>query len=176
MKIDFVRHGQTEFNKQGFATGQINVPLNEEGIKEAQKVSLAISNDYQELYCSDLLRCKQTAEILNQKLNLPIKLDSRLGERDFGTLAGKRISEIDPSGELKAKDKNQQYNYHPYGGESVEDVKQRIFSFIKEMQSNANDRKILVVTSGGIIRLLHNILNGEVHEIIHNASVHSFEF
>ena len=176
MKIDFVRHGQTEFNKQGFATGKTDVPLNEEGIKEAQKVSLAISNDYQELYCSDLLRCKQTAEILNQKLNLPIKFDSRLGERDFGSLTGKKISEIDPSGVLKEKDKNQQYNYRPYGGESVEDVKERLFSFIKEIQNNIKDRKILVVTSGGIIRLLHNILSGEVHETIHNASVHSFEF
>ena len=176
MKIDFVRHGQTEYNKHGFITGQIDVPLIEEGVEQAKKTSLEISNDYEELYSSDLVRCKETAEILNQKLNLKIKYDARLRERDFGTWAGKKFSEMDSTGEMKEKDKNQQYNYRPYGGESVEDVKVRALAFIEDVKNNAKDKKILVVTSGGIIRLLHNILNGEVHETIHNSSVHRFEF
>jgi broad specificity phosphatase PhoE len=176
MKIDFVRHGQTEYNKHGFVTGQMDASLIEEGVEQAKKTLLEISNDYKELYSSDLLRCKQTAEILNQKLNLQIQYDPRLRERDFGSLAGKKFSEMDNTGKMKEKDKNQQYDYRPYGGESVEDVKKRVFAFIEEIKNNAKDKKILVVTSGGIIRLLHNILNGEVHETIHNSSVHEFEF
>lgn len=176
MKIYFVRHGETESNKKGTVTGHTDSPLSEEGIEQVEKTLPEIPNDFQELYSSDLIRCKQTAEILNQKINLQIKFDVRLRDRDFGSLAGKKFSEMDTTGEMKEKDKNQQYDYRPYGGEHVEDVKKRLFAFIEDIKNNSKDKKVLVVTSGGIIRLLHNILKGEVHEVIHNSSVHEFEF
>lgn len=176
MKIYFIRHGQTEHNQRKVVTGHIDVPLTQEGIKQMQKTKEEVPEDFFEIYSSDLIRCKQTAEIINQKLNLQIIYDSRLKERDFGSLAGKNIKEIDPTGEISRKDYNQEYDYRPYGGESVEDVKKRLFSFIKEITEVKKDKKILVITSGGIIRLLHNILNGEVYEEIQNSSVHEFEF
>jgi alpha-ribazole phosphatase/probable phosphoglycerate mutase len=176
MKIDFVRHGQTEHNKNGFITGQIDAPLSEEGVEQVKKILLEISNGYEELYSSDLVRCKQTVEILNQKLNLIIKYDSRLRERDFGSLAGKKFSEIDTTGQMKEKEKNQQYDYRLYGGESFQDVKKRVFDFIEDIKNSPKDKKILVVTSAGIIRLLQYTKNGKIHEIIHNNLVYEFEF
>ena len=175
MKVYFVRHGKTEHNDRGVVTGHIDSPLVEEGINQAEITRSEIANDYNEIYSSDLLRCKQTAEIINQKLHLPIQFDVRLRERNFGSLAGKSFREMDTTGEIREKDKNQQYDYRPYGGESVEDVKKRTFAFIEDIKNNKKDKKILVITSGGIIRLLHNILNGEVHETIGNSSVHEFE-
>ena len=176
MKIDFVRHGETEYNKNGFITGQIDAPLNEEGIEQAKKTLLEIPDDYSEIYSSDLIRCRQTAEILNQKLNLQIQYDPRLRERNFGSLGGKKFSELDSTGEMIEKDRNQEYDYRPYGGESVQDVKKRLFAFIEDIRRNKKSEKILVVAHGGIIRLLHNIQKGEVHEKIHNSSIHEFEF
>ena len=76
---------------------------------------------------------------------------------------------------MREKDINQQYDYRPYGGESVLNVKSRVLSFINDVKKS-NNKKILVVTSAGIIRLLHNILRGEVHEKIHNSSIHEFNF
>ncbi len=174
MIIYFVRHGKTEHNINRLATGHIDVPLLEEGLKEAEKLTSEIPNDFTEIYSSDLLRCKQTAEILNSKLGLKIVYDPRLRERDFGSLAGQPIETF--SLDLREKDKNQKYDYRPYGGESVEDVKTRVFSFIEDLIKNKQNEKILVVTSGGVIRLLHNLINKEVHEKIHNASIHEFEF
>lgn len=174
MKIYFVRHGQTVSNKKGTVTGHIDSPLNEDGIGQAKKTLLEIPSDFSEMYCSDLVRCKQTAEIINQKLKLPIKYDIRLRERDFGSLAGKTWEEIGL--DMKDLDNNQKYDYQPYGGESVEDVKKRFFAFIEDIRRNKKSEKILVVTYGGIIRLLHNVLKGEVHEVIHNSSIHEFEF
>lgn len=176
MKIYFVRHGQTESNKKGTVTGHLDSPLTEEGIEQASKTLLEIPDDFSKIYSSDLIRCKQTAEILNQKLNLPIKYDPRLRERHFGSLAGKKFTEMDTTGEIREKDKNQQYDYRPYGGEHVEDVKKRLFDFINELSRKKTKGKILVVTHGGIIRLLHNIINGEVHGYLENCSVHEFEF
>jgi len=175
MKIDFVRHGQTYFNIAGKTNGQsMEDSLTEEGIKQAKETLVNISKDYTEIYSSDLIRTKQTAEILNKKLNLIIQYDKRLRERDVGLLTGKFWTEIGK--EIKTIDKNQKYNYRPQGGESVEDVKERLFSFINDMLLNKKNEKILVVTHGGIIRLLHHLINGEAPETIHNASVHEFEF
>ncbi len=176
MKIDFVRHGKTNHNEKGIATGWDDPELNLDGISQAKDTAKLISNNYDELYSSDLLRCKQTAQILNEKLGLKIKYDQRLRERNFGSLAGKNFSSMDSSLVLKEKDKNQEYDYRPYGGESVEDVKERIFSFIRDILVTSNNKNVLVVTSGGVVRLLHKILNNEIHEVIHNSSIHSFDF
>ena len=176
MKLYFVRHGQTESNKKGTVTGQIDSPLSTEGIEQVKKTILEMSDDYSEIYSSDLIRCKQTAEILNQKLNLPIQYDIRLRERHFGSLAGKKFKDMDTTGEIREKDKNQQYDYRPYGGESVEDVRKRLFDFINELSKKKPKGKVLVVTHGGIIRLLHNLMNAEVYGFIENSSVHEFEF
>ncbi|MEI7709433.1 MAG: histidine phosphatase family protein [bacterium] len=174
MKIYFVRHGQTEHNKAGKVTGHIESVLTPEGIAQAQKTATELPPDFSIIYSSDLIRCKQTAEILNQKLQLPVIFDPRLRERNFGSLEGKSWSEIGE--DIREVDKNQQYDYRPFGGEYVEDVKKRIFDFIREISRTEKGKKVLVVTSAGVIRLLHNILNGEVHEHVHNAAVHEFDF
>lgn len=175
MKIDFVRHGQSEHNKIGKINGQImNGHLTEEGIEQAHKTLEEISDKYTVIYSSDLLRAKETAEILNKKLKLSIIYDERLRERSFGSLEGKSWKELEP--ELLVIDRAQKYNYRPYEGEAVEDVEKRLLSFIDDVRQNKKNEKILVVAHGGIIRVLHRLLNGEVPEIIHNASVHEFEF
>jgi broad specificity phosphatase PhoE len=72
--------------------------------------------------------------------------------------------------------KQQKYDYRSIGGESFEDVKKRVFDFINEIRLNQKNKKILVVTYGGVIRLLHYVLHNQLPETIHNASVHEFEF
>ena len=174
MKLYFVRHGQTQYNKEGRATGRVDDSLIEEGMKEAENTAKELPKDFDVIYSSDLIRCKQTTEILNKKLNLPVIYDSRLRERDFGSLAGKPWKEWDP--DMLQKDRHQQYDYRPLGGESVDDVKSRVLNCISDIQKKSKGDKVLISTHGGIIRLLHNILNGEVHEKIHNSSMYEFEF
>jgi broad specificity phosphatase PhoE len=170
-----MRHWQTENNKKGAVIGHATNTLTHEGIEQIKKILLEMPLDFSEIYSSDFIRCKQTSDILNQKLDISITYDARLHERNFGSLEeGKNWNEIGI--ELKELDKNQKYNYQSYGGESVDDVKERIMSFINDIKNTKKDQKILVVTSAGIIRLLHNILNKEIHETIHNGSIHQFKF
>ncbi len=177
MKIHFVRHGQTEYNKNFLITGHTDEPLNEEGIKQA-KDTIPLLSQYSEIYCSDLIRCKQTADILNKNLNLKISYDGRLRERNLGSLEGKKWDDfdlIDPS--LREKDRNQEYDYNPFGGESVGQVTTRLLSAITDIKNNHNTRDtILVVTHGGIIRLLYKILKGEIVTNIKNSSINEFNF
>ncbi len=172
-----MRHGQTEYTKLGgVPAGHIDVPLTEEGIAQIEKMSSDISVDLDEIYSSDLIRCKKTSEIINQKFNLKIIYDSRLRTRDLGSIAGKKFNEIDPTGKMLEKDRSQQYNYRRYGGEAVEDVLKRLNSFLREIQTNKKNKKILVVTSDRIISLLYYMFNGEACKIIKVTSLHEFEF
>ena len=176
MRIYFVRHGKTEYNKTQRLSGQVDIPLIEEGIQGAEEVISQIPAGISTIYSSDLIRCKQTTDILNKNLNLPVVYDARLRERSFGSLEGAHWSVIDPDGALKAKDHSQQYDYRSFQGESVEDVKKRVFACIEDIRRQEKDGTALVVTSAGVIRLLHHVLNDEIHEVVHNSSIHEFEF
>jgi len=178
MKLYFVRHGQSESNVLGTTTGWMDSPLTDEGIKQAEETAFSMHTDFTKMYSSDLIRCKQTAEVLNKKLNLKIVYDKRLRERNFGSLQGKTWEwmrkELDK--DMRMIDREQKYDYRSYGGESVDDAKERLFDFINEIKSKYKGEKILVVTHAGIIRLLHNVLNDKVHKHIENSSIHEFEF
>ena len=174
MLLYFFRHGQSEGNKAGIISGQDDHPLTREGEEEAVRAAKNIPTDVSIIYSSDLTRCKQTAEILNMEKRLPIIYDVRLRERDFGSLAGKMWSEVDVDGSLYAKDRAQQYDYQPYGGESVEQVTKRLHDCIENIKAAVPAGHPLIVTSAGIIRLL-NHLYGDKELRIPNASVREFD-
>jgi broad specificity phosphatase PhoE len=176
MKIYFVRHGQTEYNITVRLTGQTDIPLNEEGKQQAENAIPEIPPGLSRIYSSDLLRCKQTTDILNKDLHLPVIYDARLRERDFGSFSGTHWKDIDPDGSLKAKDKRLEYDYRPQGGESVEDVTRRVLECVGEIRQQNRGKDVLAVTSAGVIRLLHHVLNNKLHETIHNSSIHEFDF
>ena len=173
MKIYFARHGKSEANGKGHMTGQMDVSLAEQGMKDAEETAKVLPSDFTLIYSSDLIRCKQTAELINKKFDLPIIYDARLRERSLGSLQGKQWADFSL---LKEMDQNQAYDYRPYQGESVIDVRDRIFSLINELRENKNNDKILVVTHSGVIRLLYYLLKDKIPEKIHYASIHEFEF
>ena len=66
MKIYTVRHGQTEWNKKGLYQGKTDVPLNEEGKKQAMLVKEKLKDKKIDLIISSpLKRAKETAEIIS---------------------------------------------------------------------------------------------------------------
>lgn len=173
MKIYFIRHGESESNKVKRLTGNHDSPLTAEGVVQTRKVSSKIPLNFSIIYSCDSLRCIQTTEILKSKLNISVTYDSRLRQRDFGSLGGKTWEEI--GNVLREIDKKQEYDYRPHGGEHVDEVKQRILSCLKDIKNNYPNEKVLVVTSGGVIRLLHKVINGKIRDVIPNTSIHEFE-
>lgn len=79
----------------------------------------------------------------------------------MGSLAGKSWEEMESGLELKKKHRAVEFNYLPYGGESVENVKERTVAFLKKINNKHTDYRALVVTHGGIIRLLYLLEKGE---------------
>ncbi len=175
MILYFVRHGQTDFNKKHLLQGkEFDEPLNEDGIKQMSELLPNLPNDFEVIFSSSLKRVLTSAEIIKSKFNKPIVVEDEISERDFGSLAGKTWDDIPEGRKLQEIDRKQQYDYRPFGGESVEDVKNRINKFFQNAK-NSGYKTALVVSSVGILRLVYKVLLDKDVIEIDNASIHKFE-
>ena len=79
MKIYLVRHGQTDWNYQKKIQGQQDVDINEQGIRQAEKLAEILKNvPFEYAVCSPLTRAHHTAEILLKYHSVPLSYDERL--------------------------------------------------------------------------------------------------
>ncbi|MBI2018087.1 histidine phosphatase family protein [Candidatus Daviesbacteria bacterium] len=176
MKVYVIRHGITELNKAKKVNGQIDEPLAPEGCQQAEAAVSLLPKSIKHIYTSPLLRTKQTAEIINSKLNRPISLQNELTEIHMGSLAGKAWTDMEAGLELKKKHRTVQFDYQPYGGESAKEVKKRVLVFLKKINGKHGDHEALIVTHGGIIRVLHMLEHNEqIIEDIEHISPHTFD-
>ena len=91
-------------------------------------------------------------------------------ERDYGSLAGKTWEEL---GNLKEIDEKMEYDYRPYGGESVHDVRTRIEAVLEEIKISGHEN-VLIVTSRGPVRQFYHILENRIEPNVPNGSLHAF--
>lgn len=151
--IYFIRHGETDYNKDMRFQGHLDIPLNQKGISQA-KQALEDSKKYHFdiIYHSPLSRAKQTAEIINSFHNVPMVSDDRLKEIFMGSLQG-QIPKNFPEEEQKLAFSNPEY----FGGESHEEFCARIKSFLDDLGSS--NKNILIVSHGGVYRAIYKTIN-----------------
>jgi len=155
----FIRHGETNSNKKRIRQGvQIDDYLDTEGIMQIEKIAKFVQYlNLDVLFTSYLHRAEETAALLNKSLKEPVPLlhDFRLRERDFGTLTGKTQEvwdkELPNSRQMEIM---QTYDYTPFGGENVEQVRQRVFSAILDIIENYDHKNVGIITHNGVIRLM----------------------
>lgn len=162
MKVYVIRHGLTELNKQKKVNGEVDEPLAKEGVKQAKDAIALLPKTIKRIYSSPMLRAKQTAEIIISKLKIPVSSTDELSEVRMGSLAGKSWEEMEGGIELKQKHRTVEFDYKPYGGESVQDVKKRLITFLSKINSKHEDFEVLIITHGGIIRFFYLLGRGEV--------------
>ena len=146
--------------------------LSEEGIAMVKQLRDGLLVVPRVIYASPLVRTQETATILNERFDVEIVNTPELVERDFGSLSGRLRSELDHK--IVEDDLEGRYDYHPYGGESAEDVRLRVLKFLGTLPLESNDIA-LVVTHRGVIRMLYDLYPTEVtgDEIV-PASKHIF--
>jgi len=174
MKIYVFRHGATELNKKGLVNGWLDEPLREEGIQQAEKLRDELPEGIKVIYASTLLRARQTADIINQRFHIPISYHDELKERDWGTLSGKSFEDIENEHGpeySKAKDFRLEYDYRAFGGESIEEVRNRIHKIIEEIRLAHNDGPVLLVVHGGVLRILNHDYNHKLMDTMPNGQV-----
>ena len=180
MKLIFVRHGQTDYNKQGILQGQEkDIPLNVHGIAQVEEAAQKVPSDVDLIVSSPLQRAMKTAEIINERLHKQIEFDDQIKEFKYGSLAGKTWPEIIAiTGDDKAEehDADVTFDYSPYGGESATDAKKRVSGWIEKMRQKYPDKKILVATHGGVIDTMHALFPQKESVSRDNAGINVFEF
>lgn len=145
-KYILMRHGEAISNIRGLLSSYPEVffnPLTSNGEKQIMKVAKELAKkNIDFIVTSPLLRTKQTAEILSNILRVPIIVDLRLREIDFGVLNGKSIKEYDKLYE----DQYDQYFKAPENGESLDDVRKRMISVILDLEEKYEGKTILIVS------------------------------
>ncbi|MFD1863829.1 histidine phosphatase family protein [Planococcus chinensis] len=145
--IGIVRHGITDWNIQGIAQGSADVPLNDAGRLQAAAVAerLAGEEPWDMIVSSDLARAKETAEIISEKLALPISFfDTRLREMNGGEIEG-------TTEEQRVEKWGADWRQLDLGMESKEAVAQRGVDFIENISADFAGKRVLVVSHGGWI-------------------------
>lgn len=155
--IYLVRHGFTDWNKKKIVQGHTDIPLNEEGEFQAEKLAKELRHvKFSKAFSSDLLRAKQTAEIVAKEHELLVETTEILRERNFGHLEGQsneRVKEIQKIIASLEESERFSYKHHP-SIESDAEVVERLLTFIREMSVANLGKNVLVVTHGGVIRVL----------------------
>jgi broad specificity phosphatase PhoE len=99
-KLILVRHGHTPLNRPGDderLRSWLDVPLDQTGIEEATRTAAALARyPIQVIYCSDLRRARQTAEVLRRRIKAPVVATSELRPWNLGAFGGQRVKDILP--------------------------------------------------------------------------------
>lgn len=149
-----IRHGSTEYTQMGISQGQLDIPLSETGVLEAEKVMTEVHNlPIKIIYSSPLLRCRQTADIINQGLDLPLVFDDRLMEMFLGIRQGTDFHKW--SAEDRERFRN---NPEYYGAESNEHFYSRVSSFYEEVLERG--QSALIVSHGGVFKNIYRYIHG----------------
>ena len=165
MKIYFIRHGETIWNKEKKIQGQSDIPLNEYGKELAYITAEAIKDiPFDIVYSSPLIRAKETAEILVKNRDLLIHEHPLLVEMSFGEGEGESLPQIHTHPEMKLHNfiHNPGDYTPPAGGESFEDLYHRCKTFIETyiLPAEHHYDSMLIVGHGALIRgFIHNINN-----------------
>ena len=91
----FIRHGETDFNRQQRFQGQVDVPLNASGHAQAARLAQRLAHETVDGFvCSDLLRTRETAAPLAAAWRMTPQLDKAFREQSFGVLEGLDVPTI----------------------------------------------------------------------------------
>lgn len=158
-----MRHGQTDWNKANRLQGQLDVPLDEQGLEQATQVAERLKAISLDVICSSpLLRALTTAEAIAAFHPIVVLTDKRLMERHYGQLQGEHGEQWkqDPAYRQHAEGlEADQLGYRLPQGESYHDVESRVAAFHAELlNQQPKGARIVVVTHNWVKRAYCKLL------------------
>jgi broad specificity phosphatase PhoE len=160
-RVFLARHGQTAYNLEGRFQGQQPVPLDDTGREQAGELAeRAGGYVFAALWCSPLLRARETAEIVSAKIGLQPKEDPRLMETDAGDWTNRSFADV----QAEAPELFEQFfTGNPAfafpGGESFAAQEVRVEAALRDVEAGA--LPALVVCHGMVIRAALSVRGGE---------------
>ncbi len=168
IRIFLVRHGAAE-GADGIAVGQVDLPLSAAGADSIRRLAATWAGPAPDLLlASDLARAASSAAIFAERWDLPVEIDRRLREMDFGDWDGRPWSEVKEADEAFFRQwMDSWWHRPPPGGESFGDVARRAESWLAEVLESPG-RTVVAVAHGGTIRTaLSHVLGAPPERVFH---------
>ena len=155
-KILFVRHGETDWNREGRMQGQRDIPLNERGRRQAMRngriLSKIVAGSEWEVAVSPLGRARETLQIILETgvRAGPVVPEGSLKEIAYGAFEGLTPREIrEHFPDLMKERSADRWNFTVPGGESYAELSGRVWAWLETLQAPT-----LIVAHGGVMRVI----------------------
>lgn len=173
MKLLLIRHGETDWNAAKRIQGSADIPLNENGRRQAQELAETLALrplPFSSIYTSPLSRASETAKIIADRLGMTYQSAPGLEEIRFGLWEGIRWEEVQARfpAEFQAWRSNRRYGRPPQG-ESYQDLLDRFVPALQKIIQDTPEETgdVLVVSHSACIMSLLSLLNGTpFHEMV----------
>jgi broad specificity phosphatase PhoE len=163
LRLVYLRHGETDLNREHRMQGDTDAPLNETGRAQVAAAAKRLRGEkIAAVYSSDLLRARESAEAAVADHDLTVRTDPRLREQRLGDWEGDIWHELT---EAYGADAIERFlgdlEFAPPGGESRREVRDRVREFLEDLlESHGDGETVLVVSHGGpLFVLLHEVLD-----------------
>jgi probable phosphoglycerate mutase len=179
-RICFVRHGETNWNAERRMQGHIDIPLNANGISQAERLANAlirVKHSFDVIYSSDLERALHTANAVARALSLDVQITPRLRERNVGKLQGLLLSEAPVLlPEIWQRHIARELDHDLGGGESIRTFHQRMQNILELFLNEHRGQSVLAVSHGGSLDMIYRIvtqqaLDAERVAVVPNTSL-----
>jgi probable phosphoglycerate mutase len=149
----YLRHGETDWNRQGLSQGNVDIPLNELGLAQAREAAARLRNrGITSIVASPLSRARVTAEIVAETLGLDVTIEPALREVSWGIREGEPLADW----------------FHgwiaghatPEGAESFDTLRRRTVAGLN--RAVGQPPAVLIVAHGGVFRAIRSVMKLEI--------------
>ncbi|QTD35080.1 alpha-ribazole phosphatase family protein [Pseudomonas fluorescens] len=169
LRLDLLRHGETELG--GGLRGSLDDALTEKGWAQMREAVIGRA-PWDRLVSSPLQRCARFAEELGAQRDLPLSLDKNLQELHFGAWEGQSAAALmETDAEALGLFWADPYGFTPPQGEPVSDFSARVLAAVMRLQAAHAGERVLLISHGGVMRLLLARARGLPREQLLNVEV-----
>ncbi|WP_085655477.1 MULTISPECIES: alpha-ribazole phosphatase family protein [unclassified Pseudomonas] len=169
LRLDLLRHGETELG--GGLRGSLDDALTEKGWAQMRE-AVSGQGSWDRLVSSPLQRCARFAEELSAQRDLPVSLDKNLQELHFGAWEGQSAAALmETDAEALGLFWADPYGFTPPQGEPVSDFSARVLAAVMRLHAAHAGERVLLVSHGGVMRLLLARARGLPREQLLNVEV-----
>jgi probable phosphoglycerate mutase len=156
-RILAIRHGETAWNVDTRIQGHLDIPLNDTGHWQAERLGQSlVAEDITAIYASDLSRAHETALYVSRASGVPVVAELGLRERGFGDFEGRTFAEIEVAlPEQAERWRKRDPAFSPSGGESLLQVQERVLATVDRLAKQHPGQLIVMVAHGGVMDVLY---------------------
>lgn len=169
LRLDLLRHGETELG--GGLRGSLDDALTDKGWQQ-MRAAVTEQGPWDRVISSPLQRCARFAEELAAQMGLPVAFDQNLQELHFGRWEGQSAAALmETDAEALGLFWADPYSFTPPEGEPVTDFSARVRAAVARLQAAYAGERVLLISHGGVMRLLLAQARGLPREQLLNVEV-----